>query len=79
LSVQTLEQIEEEVKLLPVAAQKALLCRLTQLVSNNGESLSETRQINLSRFFVEWDARHSVTVGEQPTRTRTYADNPRFC
>lgn len=74
----TLEQIEEEVKLLPVAEQKALLCRLAQLVSEGGELLSETRHVELSRFFVEWDASHSLTVGEKPTRIRTYADNPRL-
>jgi hypothetical protein len=76
--VQTLEQIEEEVKLLPVAEQKALLCRLAQMVSASGELLSESRQLPLNHFFVEWDASHSVTVGEQPTRARTYADYPRL-
>jgi hypothetical protein len=39
---------------------------------------SGTRQNHLSRFFADWDASHSVTVGEQPTRTRTYADNSRL-
>jgi hypothetical protein len=76
--VQTLEQIEAEVKLLPAAEQKTLLSRLARLVSINGGSQSETRQSHLSRFFAEWDASHSVTVGEQPTRARTYADNSRL-
>jgi hypothetical protein len=26
----------------------------------------------------EWDANHSVTVGEKPTREGTYAGNPRL-
>lgn len=77
-SVHTLEQIEDEVKLLPAAEQKTLLARLSRLVSVNGGSQSATRQSHLSRFFAEWDASHSVTVGERPTRARTYADNPRL-
>ena len=77
-TMQTLEQIEEEVKLLPAAEQKALLARLTNLVAKGGKLLSGTRQNQLSRFFAEWDASHSVTVGERPTRERTYADNPRL-
>jgi hypothetical protein len=76
--MQTLEQIEAEVKLLPAAEQKTLLARLARLVSTNDGSRSGTRQNHLSRFFAEWDASHSVTVGEQPTRARTYADNPRL-
>ncbi len=76
--VHSVEQIEEEVKLLPVAEQRALLRRLAHLVSEGGELLSAARQVELNRFFAEWDASHSVTVGEQPNRTRTYADNPRL-
>ncbi len=75
----TLEQIEEEVRLLPVVEQKALLAKLANLVAKGGEFLSETPQKRLTRFFAEWDAGHSVTVGEIPTRSRTYADNPRLC
>ena len=74
----TLEQIEEEVKLLPTAEQQTLLSRLARLVSAHGGSPSGTRQSHLIRFFAEWDASHSVTVGEQPARARTYADNPRL-
>lgn len=74
----TLEQIEAEMKRLPAAEQKTLLSRLAHLVSQSGGLLSGTRQNNLGRFFAEWDASHSVTVGEKPTRARTYADNPRL-
>ena len=70
----SVEQIEEEVKLLPVAQQKDLLCRITRLVSKSGGFLPEFRQGQLNRFFAEWYASHSVTVGEKPTRARTYAD-----
>jgi phage-related protein len=38
----------------------------------------EDRRTRLKTFFAEWDATHNVTVGEQPTRGRTYADNPRL-
>ncbi|MBE0540201.1 MAG: hypothetical protein IH623_02345 [Verrucomicrobia bacterium] len=77
-SVHTLEQIEEEVKLLPAAEQQTLLSRLARLVSANAGPKAGTRQSHLSRFFAEWDASHSVTVGEQPSRARTYADNSRL-
>ena len=73
--MQTWEQIEQEVKMLPAAEQKTLLSRLARLVSPNGGSQSGTQLNHLSRFFAEWDASHSVEVGERPTRARTYADN----
>jgi hypothetical protein len=38
----------------------------------------DDRRARLKTFFAEWDATHSVTVGEKPTRERTYADNPRL-
>jgi hypothetical protein len=38
----------------------------------------EGRRTRLKAFFAEWDATHNVTVGEQPTRERTYADNSRL-
>jgi len=76
--VHTLEQIEEEVRLLPAVEQKTLRSRLVQLVSKNSGLAAEARQNQLSRFFAEWDASHFVTVGEKPTRTRTYAENPRL-
>jgi hypothetical protein len=36
------------------------------------------RRAQLQAFFAEWDATHNVMVGEQPSRERTYADNPRL-
>ncbi len=42
------------------------------------EQEDEARRARLKAFFSEWDATHSVTVGEKPTRERTYADNPRL-
>jgi hypothetical protein len=36
------------------------------------------RRARLKAFFAEWDATHSVSVGEKPTRERTYADNSRL-
>jgi len=74
----TLEQIEEEVRRLPAAEQRALLARLTGLVASGNGSGAAARQDLLARFFAEWDASQSVTVGEKPTRERTYGGNPRF-
>lgn len=74
--MRTLEQIKEEVKLLPLADKKVLLSRLAQLVSETGEGLPQSRRGDSDRFFKEWDASHSVTVGEKPSRVRTYDGNP---
>jgi hypothetical protein len=74
----TLEQIEEEVRQLPAAEQKALLVKLSGLVASSNGSETVAPQNLLTRFFAEWDARHSVTVGGKPTRERTYAGNPRL-
>jgi hypothetical protein len=37
------------------------------------------RNSRLKKFFSAWDASHSVTVGEKPSRQRTYANDPRLC
>jgi hypothetical protein len=74
----TLEQIEEEVRQLPAAEQKTLLAKLAGFVASSNGSEAVARQAPLARFFAEWDANHSVTVGEKPTRERTYAGNPRL-
>jgi hypothetical protein len=74
----TLEQIEQEVRQLPLAQQKTLLAKLASFVADTNGSTGDGRQNLLARFFFEWDANHQVTVGEKPTRARTYADNPRL-
>lgn len=33
------------------------------------------RRERLNRFFIDWDATHSVAVGEKPNRARTYSDD----
>jgi hypothetical protein len=76
--MQTLEQIEREVRQLPVQEQKVLLARLANLVKDLEGTVSEARESKIKQFFTEWDDNHSVTVGETPTRARTYADNSRF-
>jgi hypothetical protein len=76
--MQTLEQIEQEVRQLPVQEQKVLLTRLANLVKHLEDTVSGTREDHLNRFSTEWDGAHSVTVGEKPTRARTYADNSRL-
>ena len=75
--MQTLEQIEREVRQLPVQEQKMLLARLANLVKHLEGTVSEAREGKLKQFFTEWDGTHSVTIGEKPTRARTYADNSR--
>ena len=77
-AMRTLEQIEEEVQQLPAAQQKALLTKLAGFVANGTGSEAAARENLLTRFFAEWDASHSVSVGEKPTRERTYAGNPRL-
>ena len=74
----TLEQVESEVKQLSKVEQSALAKTLTALLANGDASEDGGRRARLEAFFAEWDATHSVTVGEQPTRERTYADNPRL-
>jgi len=55
-----------------------LLAKFTGFVSSSDGLEAVAHQNRLTRFFAEWDASHSVTVGEKPTRERTYADNPRL-
>jgi hypothetical protein len=42
------------------------------------EETGDAHRARLRAFFREWDATHSVTVGEKPSRERTYADNARI-
>lgn len=49
----TLEQIEEEVRQLPAAEQKALLVKLTGLVASSNGSETVAPQNLLTRFFAE--------------------------
>jgi hypothetical protein len=74
--VSTIEQIEEDVKRLSAVQQRELLSRLVGIVSKRDGS--GIRRSALASFFAEWDSKHNVTVGEKPTRARTYADNPRI-
>ncbi len=76
--MQTLEQIEQEFRQLPLYEQQLLLTRLADLVQPPEQTDSASRKRDLIKFFAEWDGAHSVTVGERPTRARTYADNSRL-
>jgi hypothetical protein len=76
--MQTLEQIEREVRQLPLREQELLFAHLSNLLKRSEATDAGTREDDLSRFFAEWDGSHSVTVGEKPTRARTYADNSRL-
>ena len=49
----TLEQIEEEVRQLPAAEQKALLAKLAGFVAGSDASEAMARQDPLTRFFAE--------------------------
>jgi hypothetical protein len=74
----TVKEIEEQVKRLPVAEQKVLLSKILGLIANGNASKPVAQDNLLTRSFAEWDASHCVTVGEKPTRERTYAGNPRL-
>lgn len=74
----TLEEIAEEVMQLPVTEQKALLAKLAGFVASSNGAEAGAHQKLLTQFFAEWDGSHSVTVGEKPTRERTYGGNPRL-
>ena len=65
LAMQTLEQIEEEVRQLPAAEQKALLANSWVSSSSAMVRKAMARQAPLTRFFAEWDANRSVTEQEQ--------------
>jgi ElaB/YqjD/DUF883 family membrane-anchored ribosome-binding protein len=39
---------------------------------------AKDRTERMKQFFTQWDATHVVTVGETPSRARTYADNSRL-
>ena len=63
-----------------VAVEAVALCGETAQVTFQelDKQEDEDRRTRLKAFFAGWDATHNVTVGEQPTRERTYADNPRL-
>jgi len=54
------------------------LAVMQELDKREAEDDRQARPLRLKKFFSAWDASHSVTVGEKPTRQRTYADNPRL-
>jgi hypothetical protein len=68
------------VELSAVADEDVGLCDETAQVTFQelDKQEDEDRRTHLKAFFAEWDATHNVTVGEQPTRERTYADKPRL-
>jgi hypothetical protein len=76
--MQPSEQIEKEFRQLSLHEQELLLIRLVNLMKPSGRTDLRSREDDLNRFFAEWDGTHSVTVGEKPTRARTYADNSRL-
>jgi hypothetical protein len=76
-----LEQIEEQVLQLPAKEQLALRDWLDEKIEDRLELTDGFKaeiEAGLQSFFSAWDASHSVTVGTQPTRARTYADNARL-
>jgi len=83
-----LEQIESQVKQLSKAEQETLRDWLENVLEDYLEFTDEFKKSiergssagkkSLSQFFSEWDATHSVSVGEKPTREGTYATNPRL-
>ena len=67
-------------ELAAAADEDVALCNETALAAFQelDKQEDDDRRARLKAFFAEWDATHNVTVGEQPTRERTYADNPRL-
>jgi hypothetical protein len=67
-----------------VADEDVALCHETALATfqeldkREADDDRQTRPARLKKFFSTWDTSHSVTVGEKPTRQRTYADNSRL-
>jgi hypothetical protein len=54
------------------------LAAFQELDKREAKADSQARPSRLKKFFSAWDASHSVTVGEKPTRSRTYANNSRL-
>jgi hypothetical protein len=54
------------------------LAVMQELDKREADDDRQSRPTRLKKFFSVWDASHSVTVGEKPSRQRTYADNPRL-
>ncbi len=54
------------------------LATFRDLDKREAEDAGQARRDRLKEFFFTWDASHSVTVGEKPSRQRTYADNSRL-
>jgi len=54
------------------------LAMMQQLDKREADDDRQARPSRLKKFFSAWDASHSVTVGEKPSRQRTYADNSRL-
>ena len=73
---QRLRELEEqgEVQFLNDSA----IATLQDLDKREAKADGQARHARLKKFFSAWDASHSVTVGEKPSRQRTYADNSRL-
>ena len=73
---QRLSELEEqgEVQFLNDSA----IATLQDLDKREAKTDGQARHLRLKKFFSAWDASHSVTVGEKPSRQRTYADNSRL-
>jgi hypothetical protein len=73
---QRLRELEEqdEVQFL----NDSTLAVMQELDKREAEDDRQTRPSRLQKFFSAWDASHSVTIGEKPSRQRTYADNSRI-
>ena len=55
------------------------LATMQELDKREAEDDRQARPSRLKTFFSAWDVSHSVTVGEKPSRQRTYANNSRLC
>lgn len=75
-----LDNLDEDALIMKDEFKAELDQAKADIVAGKGRlvDVSEDRTERIHRFFAQWDAAHDVTVGETPSRTRTYEDNTPF-
>jgi hypothetical protein len=73
---QRLRELEEQGDV--QCLNETALAAFQELDKREAKADSQARHSRLKKFFSAWDASHSVSVGEKPSRQRTYADDHRL-